>query len=228
MDSLSPGNWVYADNTVSSDSLIYRYEITTNIDCEEEITANYHNNILLKSDYDDDKKKGAIVTWNPYENWKNGVESYELYLKVDDGEFEKIGELSENQLSYTFLSDDLGFEHCFKIRANETGGNHAYSWSNIDCITFIPELYPYNIITPNGDGKNDIFQIDNIEHYPNSLLTIINRWGRKIYETRGYKNNWGGMYNEEILPNSTYFYVLELNEPRVELKTINGMITILR
>jgi gliding motility-associated-like protein len=213
---------------VNSDSLVYSYEITTNQDCDDRITSRDHNNILVSTEFDDEDKKGAIITWNPYENWENGVEAYELFLMVDDGGFEPVGELSASQLSYNFISNDLGFEHCFKIRATESGNSQAYSWSNFSCITFIPELYPYNIITPNGDNKNDTFQIDNIEHYPNSRLTIINRWGRKIYETRGYDNTWGGMHNGEILPNSTYFYILELNEPRSDLQTINGMITILR
>ena len=129
---------------------------------------------------------------------------------------------------YIFESKDLGFEHCFKLIANESAGNSAYSWSNISCVTFVPFLFPYNIITPNNDDKNETFWIENIEHYPNSVLTIFNRWGQKIYETRGYGNNWGGKYNGQILPNSTYYYVLELNEPRADRETINGTITILR
>ena len=164
---------------------------------------------MLLVDFDDEKKKKANVIWNSYENWTNGVDSYD-------------------QLAYSFESDDMGFEHCFKIKANESAGNDAYSWSNISCITFIPQLYPYNIITPNGDGKNDTFHIDNIEHYPNALLKIFNRWGKKIFETREYQNNWGGVYNDQILPNSTYYYSLELNESRVSEKTINGMVSILK
>ena len=33
-----------------------------------------------------------------------------------------------------------------------------------------------NVITPNGDGINDVFYIENIDKYPNSVLTILNRW----------------------------------------------------
>jgi gliding motility-associated-like protein len=149
-------------------------------------------------------------------------------MSVDGDAFKMIGDLSSSQLSYTFTSSDLGFEHCFVVKAFENRGNNAYSWSNINCITFIPELYPYNIITPNGDGKNDTFHIDNIEHYPNAELTIFNRWGKKVYQTREYMNNWGGLHNGQILPNSTYYYVLELNEPRSPDKTINGTVSILK
>ena len=228
IDSISTLELIIADSSVVSDSLIYSYEIITNEDCKDQIQTIYHSNILINVDFDEDNKENAEVFWNPYESWRHGVELYELYMSVDGGEFKNIGDLSSGQLNYTFESNDLGFEHCFVVKAIESGGNDAYSWSNIGCITFIPELYPYNIITPNGDGKNDTFHIDNIEHYPNAELTIFNRWGRKLYQTRQYQNNWGGMYNGQILPNSTYYYVLELNEPRSSDKNINGTISILK
>ncbi len=228
IDSISNLELIIADSSVVSDSLIYSYEIMTNEDCKDQIQSIYHSNILLRVDFEEDNKENAEVVWNPYESWIQGVELYELYMSVDGGEFKNIEDLSSGQLDHTFTSNDLGFEHCFVVKAIESGGNDAYSWSNIGCITFIPELYPYNVITPNGDEKNDTFHIDNIEHYPNAELTIFNRWGRKLYQTRQYQNNWGGMYNGQILPNSTYYYVLELNEPRSQDKTINGTISILK
>jgi gliding motility-associated-like protein len=53
-------------------------------------------------------------------------------------------------------------------------------------------LYFYNIITPNGDGQNDVFTIENIERYPNTTLTIFNRWGRRMYHSDDYHNTFGG------------------------------------
>ena len=218
----------YIDSQVNSDSIIYEYEIFTNQDCQDAIVTRAHNNILLQSEIDSENSEEVVIYWNAYQNWNAGVDSYDLWLNVDNGGFEHIDNLSKNQDEYIFESKDLGFEHCFKLIANESAGNSAYSWSNISCVTFVPFLFPYNIITPNNDDKNETFWIENIEHYPNSVLTIFNRWGQKIYETRGYGNNWGGKYNGQILPNSTYYYVLELNEPRADRETINGTITILR
>jgi gliding motility-associated-like protein len=53
-------------------------------------------------------------------------------------------------------------------------------------------LYFYNIITPNGDGQNDVFTIENLERYPNTALTIFNRWGRRMYHSDDYHNTYGG------------------------------------
>jgi gliding motility-associated-like protein len=82
-----------------------------------------------------------------------------------------------------------------------------------DCITIrIPDAF-----SPNGDGTNDVVVIVNIENYPNNRFTVFNRWGNKVYEASPYKNQWdgtsqfGSMFGEN-LPESTYYYVLELGE----------------
>lgn len=49
-----------------------------------------------------------------------------------------------------------------------------------------------NVITPNGDGANDVFFIENLEYYPGSRLFIFNRWGQELYSSMDYRNDWGG------------------------------------
>lgn len=82
-----------------------------------------------------------------------------------------------------------------------------------DCLTVtIPDAF-----SPNGDGVNDVFNIVNIESYPNNKFTVYNRWGNKVYEATPYTNlqAWDGtsQYGSafgEGLPESTYYYILEL------------------
>ena len=72
-----------------------------------------------------------------------------------------------------------------------------------------------NIFTPNGDGINDYFEIgygeegkpinDLNEYFLSHKLVIFNRWGRIVYESQDYRNDWDG----GKLPDGTYFYVLE-------------------
>lgn len=62
-----------------------------------------------------------------------------------------------------------------------------------------------NIITPNGDGINDVLEITNAEKFPNNTLQIFNRWGKKVFEQMNYQNNWGG----EGLIDGTYYYVFK-------------------
>jgi gliding motility-associated-like protein len=77
----------------------------------------------------------------------------------------------------------------------------------------ISELVAPNVITPNGDGKNDLLEFKNIEYFPNTSLTIFNRWGDKIYSSLDYHNDWGGGGHSD----GTYYYILEgasLKEPK--------------
>ena len=226
IDSLSRDHEIYLDTSVITDDRSYEYQISTNLDCESMISSAPHRTIWLTMPEDQKSEDEVVLEWNEYEGWREGVSVYEIWMQVDGRSFSMIAENANS--GYEFNSQDLGFEHCFKIRANELNGNKAYSWSNISCVTFIPELYPYNIITPNGDGMNDVFIIENIEHYPNAELTIFNRWGRKIYNTTGYQNNWGGGISGNLMPNSTYYYVLQLNEPRSMKPYINGMVSVLK
>ncbi len=85
---------------------------------------------------------------------------------------------------------------------------------NVNVATiFIPE-----ILTPNGDGLNDVFNIKGIEYFPDNELFIFNRWGNLVYKIKSYKNTWDGTPNAEgktgnnKLPPATYFYLLNLGD----------------
>ena len=70
----------------------------------------------------------------------------------------------------------------------------------------------YSGFSPNGDGWNEVFFIANIESKPDNYLRVYNRWGNLVYEVEGYKNNWTGTWNGKLLPEGTYFYILEVEE----------------
>lgn len=64
-----------------------------------------------------------------------------------------------------------------------------------------------NIITPNGDGFNDTWEVD-LEEFPNPEIIIFDRWGEIIYESDDYSNNWDGRYDGEYIADGTYFYLM--------------------
>lgn len=80
-----------------------------------------------------------------------------------------------------------------------------------------------NMITANGDGFNDVWNVQHIEFYPNNHVTIYNRNGMEVYEAEGYNNSWDGTFNGEMLPDGTYYYILEFPDEDV---TFDGAITI--
>jgi hypothetical protein len=50
-----------------------------------------------------------------------------------------------------------------------------------DCDLSLPILKFYSGITPNGDGNNDSWKIDNIESFPDNTVQIFNRWGSEVW-----------------------------------------------
>ncbi|MDA0863109.1 MAG: gliding motility-associated C-terminal domain-containing protein, partial [Bacteroidetes bacterium] len=93
----------------------------------------------------------------------------------------------------------------------------------------VDEIAVYNGVTPNGDGKNDFFWIENIDAYSGNEMKIYNRWGVLVWESRGYNetnNVFRGYANVgsasgsgNLLPTGTYFYVLSFD---ANSQPING------
>ena len=75
-------------------------------------------------------------------------------------------------------------------------------------------VVPAEAFTPNGDGINDAWTIPYIDEYPNNVVKVYNRWGHVVFETRSYRNNWEGVYNDnrDKLPAGSYMYVIDLGD----------------
>jgi gliding motility-associated-like protein len=78
------------------------------------------------------------------------------------------------------------------------------------------------VMTPNNDGRNDNFFVRNLEQYPGSRLRIFDRWGKTVYESGDYRNDWDG----GKLQGDTYFYILQVADNRSTEK--RGTLTLLR
>ena len=79
-----------------------------------------------------------------------------------------------------------------------------------DCI-----LSFFSGISPNNDGMNDVWKIENIEAFPQNKVVIYNRLGNTVFDESNYDNQqvvWGGQnLDGNELPSGTYFYVFETN-----------------
>jgi gliding motility-associated-like protein len=70
-----------------------------------------------------------------------------------------------------------------------------------------------NAFTPNGDGINDTWFIYDqnfcLTNPGGAKVTVFNRYGSKVYESKDYTNKWDGTYNGKALPDGTYYAVIE-------------------
>ncbi len=87
-----------------------------------------------------------------------------------------------------------------------------------------------NIITPNHDAYNDAFIIKYIEYFEGSQFIVYNRWGRKVFETDSYSNDFP--WTAEGLEDGIYFYTLILNDAWKRFETqdrfVKGTVTVTR
>lgn len=85
-----------------------------------------------------------------------------------------------------------------------------------------------NVITPNGDGFNDVWHISALDRYTDNDVRIINRWGSEILFQKPYQQNWNGTYKGDPLPGGTYYYVIKVRNRAGEEASFDGPITIVR
>jgi len=76
-------------------------------------------------------------------------------------------------------------------------------------VEVIPGIKFPDGITPNGDGINDTWIIDNIQLFNDAIVEVYNRWGQMLFQSApGYPVPWDGRFNGEDLPVGTYYYVI--------------------
>ncbi|HNI06347.1 MAG TPA: gliding motility-associated C-terminal domain-containing protein, partial [Flavobacteriales bacterium] len=94
-------------------------------------------------------------------------------------------------------------------------------------ITVVPEIVIPTGFSPNSDGHNDAWQIDNIALFPDCRVEIYSRWGELLFTSDGYPVPWDGTYNGGLVPVGTYYYAIELNDPRFP-EPYTGPLTVIR
>jgi gliding motility-associated-like protein len=101
------------------------------------------------------------------------------------------------------------------------------SGSDTVVINVIPLPQPNfefpNVITPNSDGTNDIFEIQNLPE--NTEVLILNRWGNIVFSSDNYQNNWDGKDNSgKELVDGVYTYKFKTQDGKLG----HGFVTLIR
>jgi gliding motility-associated-like protein len=149
--------------------------------------------------------------------------SHESYIlsasQPNNNIYQFIWSTGSTEPIYIINTPDAGI---YDISVKVIGCDTVYGSTNLiveNCEIEIP-----NIITPNGDGINDLFYITNVEFYPNSEIKIYNRWGKLIYENNNYQGDW----DASNVSDGTYYYIFKLNYGKGKIKEYSGTISVLK
>ena len=136
-----------------------------------------------------------------------------------------------NQGDYTYSIDNVNYQSQPFFTDVPIGEGLIYVKNQLNCIIKkIPfALFEiYNVITPNGDGMNDVWLIKGLHFYPNASIKIFDQLGVEKYSYTIPENSeqftWDGSRNGVPLPSGEYWYLIEVNKDRL----IKGSLTIKR
>jgi len=87
-----------------------------------------------------------------------------------------------------------------------------------------PIIIP-NTFTPNGDGVNDTWVIDELHNYPGATVRIFDRYGMQLLYSAGYGKPWDGTYKGKPVPYGVYYYLIDIKPWG---KPLSGFITVIR
>lgn len=101
-----------------------------------------------------------------------------------------------------------------RYKALDNAGNTAFCSFSITIIYEDVKINVIPVLTPDGDGNNDLWRITHIEKYKNNKVVVVDRWGSEIYRATGYNNEdivWNGnSKNGNLAPAGTYFYFISV------------------
>jgi gliding motility-associated-like protein len=110
----------------------------------------------------------------------------------------------------------------YKLTVFTSAGCEASAYTKLTVLT--PVNAP-NVFSPNGDGINDAWQIPGLSSYPGCTVDVYNRGGQLIFHSAGYDRPWDGSFNGKMVPEGTYYYIIN---PKNGFGLLSGSVTVIK
>jgi gliding motility-associated-like protein len=112
-----------------------------------------------------------------------------------------------------------------QIRAYQQG-NQNYLPAEIFADVEISSTHKniLHLFTPNNDGINDLWEIPELDTYGRCKVKVYNRWGKLVYSSTNYHNDWDGTSEGKNLPEAAYYFIIDTGSSG----TITGTVNIVR
>lgn len=169
--------------------------------------------------------------------YNNGLETPEVVVPVEvyakDTTIIEESITAEEIESFTFNDKNFTESGSYKFPYKSHLGCDSLVILNLevvepeDTIVRMP-IIPKEHFSPNDDGVEDLWTIENIEQYPEAKIRIYDRSGRVLFETKGYDNTnnaWDGTYKGNACPSDDYWFVIDIESLDKQFK---GHFTLIR
>ncbi|WP_326982400.1 gliding motility-associated C-terminal domain-containing protein [Chryseobacterium sp. MYb264] len=118
--------------------------------------------------------------------------------------------------AYKYSMDNVNWQDS-NVFSKVTRGDHmiyvkdSYDCEPVDVTIVVPNLT--NVITPNGDGINDVIDYTALGNKQNLTFNIFDRYGNKVFQADRFNNyTWDGTIGGKKVSTGTYWYSVTWNE----------------
>jgi gliding motility-associated-like protein len=212
------------------ESLFMPPSCSTPLEVSESNTA---NNILLVNDFDN---QVVTLSWTPFDNYDPGRTGYIIQRRNGSGEFIDVASVGPNTTHWQEQIQSIidGFqpgEVQYRVVATGTSsgsGNNEQSFSNITAVEIETHLQVPSAFTPGSNDINSEFK-PVMDFAPREYVMIImDRGGRKMYETNDPGEGWDGRFQGgEFVNEAVYVYYIQYTDYTGRFRTWTGNVTVL-
>jgi gliding motility-associated-like protein len=237
----------HVDNTADVNAQQYYYQVVSQNDCEI-ITSNsnFGRTIHLEVQSDDEAMRN-ILRWNRYLDWDSTVAYYNVYRTSNEIYSTSVYKQVQPNSAYDYnvfvdeIADDVSGSGKYYYRVEAVQGpllpsavngypnslTSAVSNSNIAEALQNPLMYVPNAFAPDGVNrsfgpKGQFFKFSQFE------MTIYNRWGEQIYETKDINRGWDGTVDGKDASLGSYVYMIRYLDGDGNEKRKKGTVTLIR
>ncbi|MBC5774997.1 gliding motility-associated C-terminal domain-containing protein [Pontibacter sp. KCTC 32443] len=176
-----------------------------------------------------------VLTWVPQltGDCTPDIAFYTIYFRgPGQTEYAALAQVPAPQTTFTHTGLE-SFAGCYKVTATDVNGTES-DFSNEQCKDNCFFFMLPNIITPNGDDKNEVFRPDEKARFIKTIkFTVFNRWGVRVYEGNDKSINWAGTDTDgKRLSDGIYYYEAQVEffsiDPANTFKKYKGWVEIVR
>jgi gliding motility-associated-like protein len=141
--------------------------------------------------------------------------------RIETTETSAIIYVKQEEIYFEFSIDGINYQASNVFLNVPIGSQTAYVRDINRCRLIEQDFTIFRIkkyFSPNNDGINDLWEINDMKNFPNSSASIYDRYGKLIIILNASKYSWDGNFNNNPLPADDYWFRLKLDNSKPEVK----------